>query len=54
MFTVTFPLDIGTEVELSNGDVGTIAAYGSVRGENNFSVWVSGIGVLVRRVYSRY
>lgn len=21
-----------------------VAAYGSVRGENNFSVWVSGIG----------
>lgn len=44
MFTVTFPLDIGTEVELSDGSRGTVAAYGSVIGKNDFTVWVSGIG----------
>ena len=46
MFTVTFPLDIGTEVELSDGSRGTVAAYGSVIGEddNDFTVWVSGMG----------
>lgn len=40
MFTVTFPLDIGTEVELSDGSRGTVAAYGSVIGEddNDFTV----------------
>lgn len=43
MFTVTFPFDIGTKVELSDGSVGTIAAYGTVRGENDFTVWVAGI-----------
>lgn len=43
MFTVTFPLDIGTEVELSDGSRGTVAAYDSVCGENDFTVWVSGI-----------
>ena len=44
MFTVTFPLDIGTEVELNDGRRGTITAYDSVCGENDFNVWVSGIG----------